>query len=598
MGANFDRVYDFISLSTLTAQQLDDELNQILDKLTPTHIDDHSASVAQMRLQTSPGSSGSESQATSLAGELERVRYMLDLIIGETYWYDAPDISLSEANSLLNQVSGIPDNRIVSGAVQGSGDNQPIFLVANGSAATVRLAGGTTSFVYRINGTEYQVSTNVDKTGLSTAPSTNNTCLVNDSAAADQNYTKYVGEESDSIPVDTMGTEITALVGKFAAFKLDNGTASEYLFAYVKSSTELSQVRRGFFFSSANASIPRVVYTNNDTITLMRLTWVFVNTAGGIEITYNNPTWSRNQPGSPNVGDFWFDLENSTWKKYDGAVWNSANALLIGICIQDTTNCVAARSFDFFDFYKGLNTIDVVTKDNTSVQGLNVGGQVSVAGNDYKFDYGVPIWDITADLESGFTEAASTEYYLYVTDLGGVKISPERPYNRADLAGFYHPYHPWRCVGVAFNNGSSNLAYVVSFSETVQRKRYRVKYLAANASSTGDVSDLTFTDLIPNRTWMFIVVPFFSNGHGTFDAVKLYDGASSGGTLFGQTHFNPGGATYTALWATGSVFIRRMNNATMTLHYTRGATSGTLVGGSTVASSHIYAIELDEYRSS
>ena len=33
----------------------------------------------------------------------------------------------------------------------------------------------------------------------------------------------------------------------------------------------------------------------------------------------------------------------------------------------------------------------------------------------------------------------------------------EKPYYRADLKGFYHPYHSWRCTGLVYNDASSNL---------------------------------------------------------------------------------------------------------------------------------------------
>ena len=44
---------------------------------------------------------GSESQATSLAGELERLRFIIKEITGKTYWYESPDSSLSnDANKV------------------------------------------------------------------------------------------------------------------------------------------------------------------------------------------------------------------------------------------------------------------------------------------------------------------------------------------------------------------------------------------------------------------------------------------------------------------------------------------------------------------
>jgi hypothetical protein len=55
------------------------------------------------------------------------------------------------------------------------------------------------------------------------------------------------------------------------------------------------------------------------------------------------------------------------------------------------------------------------------------------------------------------TEQASTMYYLYISDEGETIISDISPYFRAELRGEYHPHNPWRCVGLAFNDGSSDI---------------------------------------------------------------------------------------------------------------------------------------------
>lgn len=55
--------------------------------MTPTYVDDFSATITQMRQQTDPGEVGSEALATSLGGELERLRKRIAEISGETYWY-------------------------------------------------------------------------------------------------------------------------------------------------------------------------------------------------------------------------------------------------------------------------------------------------------------------------------------------------------------------------------------------------------------------------------------------------------------------------------------------------------------------------------
>lgn len=54
----------------------------------------YSDTVAEMQLMTDPGGVGSESLAATLAGELERIRFQIDRIIGGTHWYEAPPSNL------------------------------------------------------------------------------------------------------------------------------------------------------------------------------------------------------------------------------------------------------------------------------------------------------------------------------------------------------------------------------------------------------------------------------------------------------------------------------------------------------------------------
>ena len=52
-----------------------------------------------MQIETDPFPGSVISRPTSTAGELERIRYILDLIIGQTHWYQHPSISLETLNT-------------------------------------------------------------------------------------------------------------------------------------------------------------------------------------------------------------------------------------------------------------------------------------------------------------------------------------------------------------------------------------------------------------------------------------------------------------------------------------------------------------------
>ncbi|MEE9302865.1 MAG: hypothetical protein V3U84_03675 [Thiotrichaceae bacterium] len=88
--------------STLTATIYNgDHVNHITNA-TPTGLDDYSTNVSQMQTITDPGEVGSESLATSTAGEFERIRNIIKEITGEAQWYVTPGTNLSSISSLRN----------------------------------------------------------------------------------------------------------------------------------------------------------------------------------------------------------------------------------------------------------------------------------------------------------------------------------------------------------------------------------------------------------------------------------------------------------------------------------------------------------------
>lgn len=96
-GATFSRVKSWISGEVLTASDLNAEFDNILNNLTPAGIDDYSATATDMRQTTDPYPLLSESLATSLQGEIERLRYQVHQLkmaiasSSNTYWYqDVP----------------------------------------------------------------------------------------------------------------------------------------------------------------------------------------------------------------------------------------------------------------------------------------------------------------------------------------------------------------------------------------------------------------------------------------------------------------------------------------------------------------------------
>jgi hypothetical protein len=83
----------------LTANIYNTDHQNHIDNDDLQHMDDYSSNVSQMQATTSPGDVGTESLATTGSGEVERIRYQLNAIVGGAQWYSAVPASLTTLNS-------------------------------------------------------------------------------------------------------------------------------------------------------------------------------------------------------------------------------------------------------------------------------------------------------------------------------------------------------------------------------------------------------------------------------------------------------------------------------------------------------------------
>jgi|SRR6185437_13092840 len=97
-----------------------DHQNHVTNQ-NPSMTGAYSDDEAQMQLQTSPGAPGAASLAQSLAGELERIRYMMAQIIGATYWYSAVPASLTSLSATPANNFGTGDGKFTLKNVADSG---------------------------------------------------------------------------------------------------------------------------------------------------------------------------------------------------------------------------------------------------------------------------------------------------------------------------------------------------------------------------------------------------------------------------------------------------------------------------------------------
>ncbi len=362
-------------------------------------------------------------------------------------------------------------NYVVSGRVRGVDDLTPIYLLPSTSTNECTISATSTNLEVVIDGVATQFTSDVIITGLTSAPSSNNTCLVNDADLSGQAFTAAIRE----IPVDTIGTEISSLNGKVAGFSIGS---TEYFLAVVDTTNNYLLIdRRGSFITGAATVADRKTISNNNTITLMRTAWVFAENTGTTgAVTYTNPYVSGTAPTSPATGDYWYDLANSKWKVWSGSAWNDANRVLIGVALINSSGvCVATRCVDFRKAFNNRNSFVLRKFDNATLVSDSTYNEISIYGNFFNITNPI-IWSMATDLEPPLTEQANTNYYFYITNQGKPVISDLIPEWREDLQGAYHPYKTWRFIAQCNNDGSSNLGSLVQH----YRRNERIEYLTSS----------------------------------------------------------------------------------------------------------------------
>lgn len=85
------------------------EWNNVSNNFIPAGMDSYSDTDGQMQIQTAPFPGSVTSHATSLGGEIERIRFQIAAILGTTYWYDAPAASLATTQASLVPIGGVID---------------------------------------------------------------------------------------------------------------------------------------------------------------------------------------------------------------------------------------------------------------------------------------------------------------------------------------------------------------------------------------------------------------------------------------------------------------------------------------------------------
>ena len=105
MPGTYSMVYQPDSDGSLTSSQYIAEHQNHINNMDPDGVGDASASATEMRATADPYPASAESLATDLRGEIERLRYVVSQLNGETYWYQDPVSSVKFA-ALLGLIGG------------------------------------------------------------------------------------------------------------------------------------------------------------------------------------------------------------------------------------------------------------------------------------------------------------------------------------------------------------------------------------------------------------------------------------------------------------------------------------------------------------
>jgi YVTN family beta-propeller protein len=335
--------------------------------------------------------------------------------------------------------------RILSGKAKTSG--APDFLaLGTGLAATFEAT--TTDVVCYIEDVQYTFDTDLSYTGLTAAPSSNNTCLVNQPYFLDREFTRTLGEWDDEyIAIDNIGSEITALDGTIAAFKVN----SEIIIALVDTTNNrLKPLYRGF------AGTTQETITNNDTLYLYKINSLLLKSDGIVKVASTYwPESVATAPAAGTTGKIYFERDTGKVAYDDGSAI-SYNYVFLGFVLCNSAASAYVQCSELDKSWRPNIEMNLAIKDTSTVT-IKRGSYVNVAGEIVWFVYDLDI-TTSADMAGSETVAASKQYYIYVSNAGVVYISINAPRNVIyPYRGFYHTSEYWRCIGEIKTNGATEI---------------------------------------------------------------------------------------------------------------------------------------------
>jgi hypothetical protein len=142
-GGLYSRLFTRPTGGTISGPNDDSEYDNIISNALPAKFDDYSATTGQMDSTKDPYPGSVQSLATSLAEELEHIRWVLDEMHGGTEWYISEQLLALSGGTLTGTVVFPLENDATTPTI-GFGDGDSGFYESEDDTLKVSIAGAAT----------------------------------------------------------------------------------------------------------------------------------------------------------------------------------------------------------------------------------------------------------------------------------------------------------------------------------------------------------------------------------------------------------------------------------------------------------------------
>lgn len=458
MGATFTRIKNWVK-EVLSHEDLNKEIDNILENFDPQGMGDYSEDAAQMKLVTDPGAAGSENLPTSLAGEIERLRFMVQQITGESPWYGPVGTNLKEVSDFFASSSSA--DRIID-AKRSANSSRARFLIPGGGGSVKLLASNGEPFVYAIGGNVYTLTDDVTLSGLlgEASPTPVTAVLPDGTGVESAEVNRILGAGGTGLFVDDLGNAqaifdhndfnraiaITKDSTTEYAVRLPNKfnvvTATPTPLGWTEKAPAFINdiLMRKVGFAADGSATPSVVIDSTTTLTSIRLIHVFLDAAGtlyqGVNISRGFP-----RPSAINAGSYWQNPITQEWSRANGATWEIVPQIYVGFCAVNPSNvCVMAQPAEIS--VQATSSNDHTFKRHAA--SLEVMKSFSFAGINFR-----------AGTLLNFNPQEADKMFLYLKEDGTIVGDDVAPHDmRATLRCWLHPNEMWLCIGLPDLSGS------------------------------------------------------------------------------------------------------------------------------------------------